>query len=307
LRLFQSRRSSSVRRLSGNPIVTPAMLAPGDGDNICGPSLIAAPSWLPQRLGRFYLYFAHHQGTHIRLAVADNLAGPWRVHHGGTLQLADATGCRDHIASPDVHVDVEHRLIRMYFHAVVAGSQIQRSFLAVSTDGVRFRADPQPLANFYLRALPWRGEWIGMAKGGALYRSPSGVADFRALPRPAFPMSSASANEPGDIRHVALAGAGDDLVVYFSRIGDAPERILRARIDLARDPANWQATGVEEVIAPETPWEGATLPLAASRAGVARGRERALRDPAVFTHDGAAYLLYSVAGESGIAIAELPQ
>jgi hypothetical protein len=32
---------------------------------------------------------------------------------------------------------------------------------------------------------------------------------------------------------------------------------------------------------------------------------RQLRDPAIFTEDGRTYLLYSVAGESGIAIAEL--
>jgi beta-xylosidase len=37
-----------------------------------------------------------------------------------------------------------------------------------------------------------------------------------------------------------------------------------------------------------------------------KGREHALRDPAIFVDtDGRAYLLYSVAGEAGIGIAEL--
>jgi beta-xylosidase len=37
-----------------------------------------------------------------------------------------------------------------------------------------------------------------------------------------------------------------------------------------------------------------------------KGRENALRDPAIFEDtDGRVYLLYSVAGESGIGIAEL--
>ena len=49
-----------LRRLSRNPIITPNMLRGEDGNNINGPSLIAAPEWLPQRLGNFYLYFAHH-------------------------------------------------------------------------------------------------------------------------------------------------------------------------------------------------------------------------------------------------------
>jgi hypothetical protein len=32
---------------------------------------------------------------------------------------------------------------------------------------------------------------------------------------------------------------------------------------------------------------------------------RQLRDPAIFREDGRTYLIYSVAGESGLAIAEL--
>ena len=37
-----------------------------------------------------------------------------------------------------------------------------------------------------------------------------------------------------------------------------------------------------------------------------KGRENALRDPGVFVdNDGRVYLLYSVAGEAGIGIAEL--
>ena len=38
---------------------------------------------------------------------------------------------------------------------------------------------------------------------------------------------------------------------------------------------------------------------------VIRFPEHALRDPAVFREDGRLHLLYSVAGESGIGIAEI--
>jgi len=38
---------------------------------------------------------------------------------------------------------------------------------------------------------------------------------------------------------------------------------------------------------------------------VAYGRLNHLRDPAIFEEDGRIYLLYAVAGESGIAIAKL--
>ena len=59
------------------------------GDNINGPSLIKVPDWIENPLGQYYLYFAHHQGTHIRLAYADRLEGPWTTHAPGTLQLED--------------------------------------------------------------------------------------------------------------------------------------------------------------------------------------------------------------------------
>jgi hypothetical protein len=67
-----------VRRLPGNPIIRPEMLPGSDGDNINGPSLIRVPSWVPEPLGRYYLYFAHHNGKYIRLAYADHLEGPWK-------------------------------------------------------------------------------------------------------------------------------------------------------------------------------------------------------------------------------------
>ena len=42
--------------------------------NINGPSLIRVPDWLPNPLGQYYLYFAHHKGDHMRLAYADSVA-----------------------------------------------------------------------------------------------------------------------------------------------------------------------------------------------------------------------------------------
>lgn len=62
-------------RCPSNPIIRPEMDR-SIGGNINGPSLIRAPYWLPNRLGKYYLYFAHHRGTYIRLAYADHLAGP---------------------------------------------------------------------------------------------------------------------------------------------------------------------------------------------------------------------------------------
>ena len=59
------------------------------------------------------------------------------------------------------------------------------------------------------------------------------------------------------------------------------------------------------MLRPEFDWEGAQAPLAPSVRSVAYGKVNQLRDPAIFVEDGRTYLLYAVAGESGIAIAEL--
>ncbi|MFI4941452.1 MAG: hypothetical protein ACHP7O_14075, partial [Burkholderiales bacterium] len=296
---------SPARRLTQGPIVTEDMLEGSDGKNINGPALILAPEWLPQRLGRFYLYFAHHRGRYIRLAYADRVEGPWTVHRPGTLQLANATGCRDHIASPDVHIDHANKKIYMFFHGVEAGGDRQSTFLASSRDGVHFEAGEALIDNFYLRMVQWRNTWIGMAKGGVMYRSDAGFGNLRQLTEPAFPMKHRLANAPGDVRHVALQVAGDELHIYFTRIGDKPERIFRARIDLLLPPENWHAKNIEPVLAPSMEWEGADLTPNESQPGASTGRENAVRDPAIFVHDARTYLLYSVAGESGIGIAEI--
>jgi hypothetical protein len=296
-----------VRRIPQNPIVRPEMLPGKDGDNINGPALIRAPSWVANRLGNYYLYFAHHNGTYIRLAYADRLEGPWTIYQPGTLRLAEAPGCTGHIASPDVHIDESRREIRMYFHGPARAGGGQQSFVATSKDGLHFSASAEPLGNFYFRVFRWQGEWFAMAKGGLLYRSKGGLTQFQEGPNP-FAGSETrdhTYNSPGP-RHVALHLVADTLWVYYSNIGDAPERILRSRIQLTDQWKDWKAVAAMELLRPETAYEGADLPLKPSTPGAVKGRENALRDPAIFTdEDGRTYLLYSTAGESALAIAEL--
>ena len=76
----------SVRRCAANPVIVPHMDA-RMGANVQGPSLIRVPDWVKNPLGRYYLYFADHKGSYIRLAVADAVEGPWRMHEPGALPL----------------------------------------------------------------------------------------------------------------------------------------------------------------------------------------------------------------------------
>jgi hypothetical protein len=286
------------RRLEGNPILQRDAAA-RVGRNINGPSLIAAPSWLEQPLGRYYLYFAHHRGTFIRLATADRLQGPWRVYEPGTLHLAEShfptEGRRPHIASPDVHVDQASGTVRMYYHGLDTATREQHTRVALSTDGVHFDARPELLGRPYFRVFLHEGSWYALAMPGILYRSADGLGGFERGPR-LFDRS---------MRHSALLQRGRELLVFWSRVGDRPERILCSRVALEGDWRSWRAGPAIDVLEPVEPWEGAELPLESSARGWVDDPVRQLRDPAIFQEEGHAYLLYSVAGESGIAIAAL--
>jgi hypothetical protein len=93
--------------------------------------------------------------------------------------------------------------------------------------------------------------------------------------------------------------------LYFADHKGPPERILLSTIDLRPDWMTWQASAPIEVLRPEYPWEGSNEPLAPSIRGAIKIPGNQLRDPAVFVDDDRTFLLYSVAGESDIAIAEV--
>ena len=316
-----------VTRLLDAPIVTPAS-HPSIGENIQGPSLIRVPDWVAAPLGHYYLYFAAHTGRCIRLAYADALIGPWRVHAPGSLHLEDspfpstplesppgaiervrahyeAAGVRvphdiamdlttPHIASPDVHVDAGNQRIVMYYHGLEAfGQQVTR--VAVSKDGLHFDAHREILGRSYWRAFAHAGDVYALAMPGHFYRSASALGGFEEGPR-LFDDS---------MRHSALVVRGDTLHVFWTRVGDAPEAILHSTIDVSKPWAEWSEQGGAAVLKPERSWEGAGAPVLPSMRSVAYGRVHQLRDPAIYEEDGRTYLLYAVAGESGIAIAEV--
>jgi hypothetical protein len=61
----------------------------------------------------------------------------------------------------------------------------------------------------------------------------------------------------------------------------------------------------QEILRPEKDYEGAKYALEGSSSGAADGPENAVRDPAIFTECGHTWLIYTVAGESGLAIGEV--
>lgn len=317
----------TVTRLMDAPIIHPG-LDESIGENIQGPSLIKVPDWVVAPLGRYYLYFADHKGSYIRLAYADDLLGPWRIHQPGSLRLDDSffltrrpvlddaerarleedfakRGVQishdiineitaPHIASPDVHVDDAARRIVMYYHGLEdVGKQVTR--VATSLDGIHFQARPEVLGRTYLRAFEWQGQTYGLAMPGQYYRSDDGLGGFEAGPLFFNP----------DMRHCAVIVRGSTLWVFWTQVGDVPEHIKVSTVDLDRDWNEWRETQGVEVLRPEREWEGADAPLLPSVRSTAYGMVNQLRDPAIYVEGEDVYLLYAVAGESGIAIAKV--
>lgn len=317
-------------RMLDRPIVAPAMLPGDDGESINGPSLIRVPDWVQNRLGRYYLYFAHHNGKYIRFAYADDIAGPWTLVQGGLLPLAGQKVLRGHIASPEAVIDDETRQIYLFTHGPPregGGSQI--STVAVSSDGRTFRDLGVVVGPAYLRVFRQGSTWYALNGSGRLLQT-------KELGTPFQPVGQIIGqdildaldpwlrDEPGatpperrpkdgdgryDIRHVGTDLHDGCLFIYFSCLNHRPERIIVTKVELRGPPVTWRASGVFEVLQPERPWEGADLPLAYSRGGstikYGYNRVRELRDPMVYRDGDDAWLLYSVAGEYGLGLAKL--
>ena len=86
-----------VQRLPQNPIISYES-STTLGTKINGPSLIKVPDWIENPLGKYYLYFAHHDGKFIRLAYANSIRGPWIAHEPGTLRVENSPAFIGHIA-----------------------------------------------------------------------------------------------------------------------------------------------------------------------------------------------------------------
>ena len=314
-----------ARRLLDSPIID-RRTDDSIGENIQGPSLIKVPDWIDNALGRYYLYFADHKGTYIRLAFADALKGPWKVYVPGSLHLRDSRfPTKDvepsmeagtdrkssissmqlphsvrkerstaHIASPDVHVDELNKRIVLYFHGLESwGYQATR--VGFSNDGISFRVELEIISKPYLRVFRHRDVTYGFTMPGQFYRSRDGIADFE----------KGSLCFNSNMRHSALLVQEDTLHVFWTQVGDAPERIYVSNVDLSQPFEEWTESEPYELLRPETTWEGANAPNEPSIRSVAYGLVNQLRDPAIYVEDARVFLLYACGGESGIALAEL--
>ena len=317
-------------RLAQNPLITVDTSA-SLGGNVNGPTVIRVPGWVDRPLGRYYMYFANHMGEFIRLAYADAIAGPWRVYEPGVLHVRDTAFFRPqpdpketledfytHVASPEIFVDpARHRLV-MWFHGwwtngerwpsdpvkahawATQNGYGQFTQVAESSDGIHFQVRAPITKQSYMRVFQYDGYFYSVSRLGRLSRSKDSLATFDIGPNPF--RDGPYANR---IRHVGLVLRGNRLHIFFTAIGDAPERVFASTIDLTSDWTAWRATPPVDVLQPETGYECADMPAAPSEPGDVEVRVRQIRDPFVFEEQGRTFLFYSTCGEQGIAAAEI--
>ncbi len=318
-----------------------------EGRNINGPSIIRVPDWIaPENRADpsavYYLYFAHHGGNYIRMAWAEHIEGPWHLYNIGSgvsvgsrsvlldlgsddqINIGNNITVYNHIASPDVHADDANQRIIIYFHGPTTydGRNIgQRSFVATSSYGLDFSGGIEPviLGGNYFRVFEYGGTMYALDNRADVYIAPDQNDPW--TPPEGFDFSSTlwtrSPNDPFEndlvgtgllVRHTAVHLIGNTMQVFYSRIGDTPERIQMSTIDLSVGDCNlWDSTyPPEEILQAELLWEGGDILPRASSGGSAPENVNQLRDPHVFGDiDGRLYLSYCGRGEDAIGIARL--
>jgi len=202
------------------------------------------------------LWYGHHKGKSI-----------WK--DGKVFLSLEDTPCVDHVASPH-YIDG-----LLFYHGREPATRRQMTFV---WDGERHYG---PVAPFYLRPWKIRHLWYGLCKyhGCSLFSAWDPTKEWTFL-RVVIPK----------VRHGFYYRGW----VYYTLIGDAPERVFRARLKKPNNTA-------QEVLRPVYPWEGAEMPLKPSKSGAVTHLVNQLRDPMVY--QGTLYYVYG--GEQGIARVEL--
>jgi hypothetical protein len=189
---------------------------------------------------------------------------------------------------------VADKQVRLYFHGLLPSGD-QQTRVALSSDGLNFEVRPPLLGPSYMRVFRHQGAWGALAMPGRLMRSADGLTPFEDVAE-VLPVGT---------RHSAILIRGAVAHVFWTRVGDAPERIHHGQMRLDGPWRNWRIEGARELLRPERSWEGPDHPVEPSRVGEVTEPVNQLRDPGVFEHNGAAWLIYAVAGERGLGLAQL--
>lgn len=279
-------------------------------ESICNPCLIKTPSWIKNKLGKYYLYFADHRGKFIKLLYSNHLDRDWKFLNKKILNINSISklDAHNHIASPEIYINNKEKKIYMFTHSHSRSKVGQWTYLSLSKDGINFsRKFNKPLAPFYFRFFNHKKYYYGIVKGGDLWRSKNIDAVYKKCQNLLTQKKTKTTlhNKNGSIRHLSILKKKNYLHCVFSKIGDKPEKIYYTKVFLSKNYLNWKFKKIKEILRPTFPYEGSNLKLKRSKPGDAPEPENALRDPYLFIDGKKTYMIYCVKGEKNFALCQI--
>lgn len=269
-----------------------------DGNNINGPSFIKVPDFVSNPLGKYYLYFGHHNDKYIRMAYSEeDIMGPYILFNEGKGVLSlDKTPGHGHISSPDVVIDEHEKRFILYYHCPYNNRKSpQSTFISYSKDGLHFESTNINISFPYFRSFEYKNEKYGIAMnnfiGSIIYKYINGeFVEYGEL----LPKS----------RHTCVLNYNEKLYVFYSIVGDCPEHICICEIDILEEK-NIIIKNNRILVYPEFEFEHANLSPIPSKYGAEYQRINQLRDPCIYVENEQIYLFHTVCGEKGIALCKI--
>ena len=275
---------------------------------INGPVCFKVPNWIKKPLGKYYLIFSDHRGSFLRLAYTNNLNSKWSISKNKILDVKDFKKIfYDHVASPEIYIDQRKKKICLYFHSRSRKhGREQMTFVAISNNGIDYKIkNKKPIAPFYFRIFKHKSEFYGLSKGGDLLKSKNKFSKFKYVKNIFDKYGDKYHNKNGSIRHLCLVYKQKYLEIFYSKIGDKPERIFQSILHFSDNKYEWSISTTKEVLRPTKIFEGSNIKVKRSNSGAAIKNENDVRDPYILNDNNKYLLFYSVKGEKGIALAEL--
>jgi hypothetical protein len=264
-----------------------------DGNNINGPTLVKVPNFCLNKLGNYYLYFAHHRGKYIRMAYSDNICGPYTIYENGVLSLKNTPG-NDHIASPEIIIK-DNKFI-LYYHTIYnIGYNSQSTFVAESYDGLLFVSTNRNISHPYFRYFEYQSNSYGIAMKGHSCQHIYNFINNKFIDNCDILQKT---------RHCHVKLINNKLFIFYSVVGDCPEHICFSEL-CKNDNGTFYTLEQKSLVYPELEYEHNNLPPIKSKYGASFEKINQLRDPYVYVEEDNVYILYSICGEQGIAIAKL--
>lgn len=281
------------------------------GENINGPTVVRLHGSFKKKIGfKFLLLFAHHEGEFIRLLGSNSIIDRWRLIPEKLLDLKRNFEFHDHVASPDAHYLKKKNELIIFFHSRELGSRDQKTYIASFRDSLS--VSPSIYSTnlpFYARIFLIKGVAYALTKGGNLFEAADmNLRNWTPLINIFTGQGSLDdiyQNQYGSVRHLCVVKHKNTHLVFYTIIGDSPEKIWASRLIVDQTKGFYSAIGKTLILLPSENYEGSQIDLKNSKSGPSLFPENAVRDPFVYKSRRNYFLFYSIKGEFGIALASL--